>query len=493
MLLVMGVSLYTSRVILHALGFQEFGLYNVIGGFVGLFSVITGSLSSAISRYITFELGTGNHERLKQIFSSALFIQILICLVIIAIGATVGVWFITSKMEIPNGNYGAAYWVFAFSIASFCLTLLSVPYNADLIAHEKMATFSYVSIIEVTLKLGISFSINLFSNHKVIYYALMIFSVSLIIQSIYMGYCRRHFEECKAYPKYHKSFFKEISKFAGWNFIGSASAVLRNQGNNVILNLFYGTVVNAAYAISMQVSNAVTQLSNNFMVAVNPQITKLYATGDTSEMLKLINRSAKMSFFLCWMLALIIGLNTPYILKLWLANIPEYTGMLVRLVLLLILSESISSPLITAMLATGNIRDYQIIVGGLQMLNLPISYFALKLGYAPPCVLVIAVVISQCCLFARLIMLSKMIKIKIREYLKDVYLRCLSVALLASIIPVSIKIYYPQDTFPMLMMESVVCLGCSLIAILIIGFNQSERVFILHHLSSLKSKLLKHD
>lgn len=489
----MGVSLYTSRVILEVLGFKEYGLYNVIGGFVGLFSVITGSLSSAISRYITFELGKGNISRLKKIFSSALFIQLLICLVIIILGMTIGVWFIANKMEIPDGSYGAAYWVFAFSIASFCLSILSVPYNADLIAHEKMATFSYVSIIEVVLKLAISFSINLFSHHKVIYYALMIFCVSVTIQLIYMGYCWHHFEECRSTPKYHKSFFKEISKFAGWNFIGSAAAVLRNQGNNVILNLFYGTVVNAAYAISMQISNAVTQLSNNFMVAVNPQITKLYANGERAEMLKLVNRSAKMSFFLCWMLAFIIGLNTNYILKLWLANIPEYTSILVRLILLLILSESISSPLITAMLATGNIRDYQIIVGGLQMLNLPLSYAALKLDYAPPCVLVIAVAISQCCLFVRVGMLSRIIKLNISEYLKDVYLRCLTVSILSSIIPFFLKYYYPQDNLPMLVLESMACLGCSLIFIFLIGFNQSERKFILNHLSSLKTKLVKHD
>lgn len=493
MLLVMGVTLYTSRIILQSLGFKEYGLYNVIGGFVGLFSIITGSLSTAISRYITFELGTGNFLRLKKIFSSALFIQLLICLVIIILSLTIGIWFINNKMKIPEGYYGAAYWVFAFSIASFCLGLLSVPYNATLIAHEKMSTFSYVSIVEVVLKLGIAYSINLFHHDKIIYYALMIFLVSVIIQLIYMGYCWKHFDECRSKVRYHKSFFKEISKFAGWNFIGAASSVLRNQGNNILLNLFYGTIVNAAYAISMQVSNAVLQFSNNFMVAVNPQITKLYANGETMEMLRLINRSAKMSFFLCWIIAIIIMLNTNYILEIWLDNIPEYTSKLVQLVLFLILSESVSYPLITAMLANGNIRDYQLIVGGLQMLNLPLSYIALKLGYTPPCVLIIAIIISQCCLCARLIMLSKMIRLKIQTYLKDVYLRCLAVAALSSILPIVIKHYFPQESFFILILESGVCLVCSLVSIFVIGFNHSEREFVLKHLSSLKEKLVNHD
>ncbi len=490
MILVMGVTLYTSRIILESLGFKEYGLYNVIGGFVALFSALTGSLSAAISRYITYELGTGNFKRLKNIFSSALFIQLSFCGVIIILSATIGVWFIANKMEIPSGSYTSAYWIFAFSIASFCMTLLSVPYNATIIAHEKMSTFSFVSIIEVTLKLGIAFSINLFTHDKVIYYALMVFLVSVTIQLIYMIYCWSRFEECRCWPKYNTTLFKEIGNFAGWNIIGAASAVLRTQGNNVLLNLFYGTVVNAAYAISMQVSNAVTQLSNNFMMAVNPQITKLYATGNDDEMLKLINRSAKMAFFLCWLLASIIILNTDCILKIWLNNTPEYTGLLVKLVLILILSESISHPLVTAMLATGDIRDYQIIVGGLQMLNLPLSYLALKAGCKPPSVLIIAIVISQLCLCARLIMLSKMIKIKIAVYLKDVYLRCILVVMTSSILPALIKIYYPEESFSILIAESSFYIACSLLAIFSFGFNRNEREFIIQHLSQFKAKLI---
>lgn len=493
MLLVMGVSLYTSRVILEALGFKDYGLYNVIGGFVGLFSVLTGSLSAAISRYLTFELGTGNIEKLKKIFSCSLFIQLSFCFIIIILSSTIGVWFINNKMEIPDGSYKAAYWIFGFSVVSFCLSLLSVPYNATIIANEKMSTFSYVSIVEVALKLAIAFSISLFSKDKVIYYALMLFIVSVIIQLVYMTYCWHTFIECRTIAKYDKFCVKEIGKFAGWNFIGAASAVLRSQGNNVILNLFYGTVVNAAYGISMQVSNAITQLSNNLMMAVNPQITKLYAKGESAEMHKLIIRSAKMSFYLCWIISIIILFNTSEILTIWLNKIPEYTVVLVQLVTIFILCESFSTPLITAMLATGNIRNYQIIVGGLQMLNLPISYILLRNGFKPPCVWFVAIIISQLCLCARLILLRKMINLKVRIFLKEVVFKACAVVFISSIIPFYIKIYYPEENISILLMQIIVCFLCGVFAIYFIGFNKHERTFILQQISSLKKKLISYD
>jgi len=485
----MGVTLYTSRIVLSALGYDDYGLYSLIGGFVALFGILSGSLSGAISRFITFELGKGNQVRLNKVFSCSVFIQFTICMVIICLSLTIGIWFIANKMVIPNEDYISAYWVFGVSILSFCLSLLSVPYNAALIAHEKMAVFSYVSVIEVVLKLAVAYSIYLFRSNRLIAYALMLFAVSAIIQVIYMLYCRKSFDECRSSWKYDSTIFKEIGKFAGWNFIGAASSVLRNQGNNVILNLFYGTVVNAAYAISMQVNNAVNQLSDNFMVAVNPQITKLYANGEICEMNKLVARSSRMSFFLCWILSLVIFINTPYILELWLKNVPEYTSTMVNLVLLLLLSESISKPLITAMLATGNIRNYQIIVGGLQMLNLPISYFVLKMGFPPPCVLLIAVVISQICFIARIFMLIRMIKLNIVIYLKDVYLRCLLVAFVSALIPMAINLHIPALSISWFIIESIVCVISSVFCVYFLGMNRHERESLLKYFSAMKYKL----
>lgn len=488
MLLVMGVTLYTSRVILNALGFDDFGLYNVIGGIVSLFVIISGSLSAAISRFLTYELGTGNDERLSKVFSNAVIIQIFLCSVVILLGSTVGVWFISAKMQIPNDNYVAAYWVFGFSIPTFCINLLSVPYNAALIAHERMAIFSYVSIIEVVLKLGVAFLINLFaSGNRLIFYALLLFGVSAIIQILYFSYCRLNFFECKSPLRVEKSMFKEIGKLAGWNFIGAASGVMRNQGNNVILNLFYGTIVNAAYGICMQVSNAVNQLSDNFMIAVNPQITKSYAQGDIDDMNKLVLRSAKLSFILCWLISIVILFNTQYILQLWLGNVPEYTATLVKLVLVLLLSESVSKPLITAMLATGNIRNYQLIVGGLQMLNLPISYIALRFNMAPPAVLIIAIVISQLCLIARIILLREMVRLNIILFIKEVYIR--SILTIAICLPIGwiVKYMWENVNLGIFVIESLISLCAAALISFMVILNRVERDFIIE-----KSRALIH-
>lgn len=484
----MGVSLYTSRIILGALGFDDYGLYNVIGGFVTLFSVLSGSLSAAISRFITFELGTKNKVKLRNVFSTSISIQLILCIVIITLCSTVGVWFIANKMKIPNGDYNSAYWVFAFSIASFCLNLLNVPYNAAIIAHEKMSIFSYVTIIEVLLKLGVSYCINLFGEYRLIAYASMLFIISLTIWIIYIWYCRNQFSECQSGPRFNRGLIKEMGSFAGWNFIGSSSAVLRDQGNNVILNLFFGAVVNAAYGISMQVRSAVSQLSSNFMVAVNPQITKLYASGDLTEMNKLLFRSSKLSFYLCWLLSIVILLNSSYILHLWLVDVPEYTASLVNWTILFILSESVSSSLITAMLATGDIRNYQIVVGSFQMLNLPLTYLLLKMGYAPTIALIVAVIISQVCLTARLFMLKKMISIDSFKFIKEVYLRCLIVAIISYGISYIIKNNLPEMSFGIFVLESILAFSIALIAIFFGGLKKEERGFVFHQIIDLKKK-----
>ncbi len=479
MILVMAVSLYTSRVILQALGANDFGLYSVIGGVVALFSIISGSLSSAISRFLTFSLGKGDINQLKSIFANSLFIQIVLIGIIIVLLVPFSIWFIANKMNINSNMYTATYWVFAFSVATFCINLLSVPYNAVIISHEKMSVFSVVSIIDVALKLGISFLIMLFSSYRLIIYSVLLLASSLVVQSIYMIYCRHCFAECKTGISADKALLKEIGSFAGWNFIGSASMIMRNQGNNVLLNMFFGTIVNAAYAICMQVNNAVTQLSSNFMTSVNPQITKYYAQNKIPECISLMFRSSRMSFYLTWILASVILIHTEYILHLWLANVPEYTTTFVRLILMISLIESISIPLITGMLATGNIRNYQFVVGGGQMLNLPLSYLALKCGASSASPLMIAVGISLVCLVSRLIMLKKLIPFSIVIFLKHVILRDIIVVLLSMLIPIAIIILHaPADNFLGLVWQSLICFICVIVTIYYCGCTQQEKRFI---------------
>lgn len=290
MLFLMAVSLYTSRVVLNALGVEDFGIYNVVGGVVAMFSVLSGSLSTAISRFITYELGKGNKENLNKIFSSAVTIQFGLAGIIILLAETIGIWFLNIKMNIPEVRMEAANWVFQFSILTFAINLISVPYNASIIAHEKMSAFAYISILEAVGKLTIAYLITISPIDKLIFYAILMCAVALVVRLTYGNYCKRHFSECTYHFSWDKLLLKQMFGFAGWNFIGASSAILRDQGGNVVINLFCGPTVNAARGIAFQVNNAVNQFVTNFMTALNPQITKSYASGDNEYMMTLIFR-----------------------------------------------------------------------------------------------------------------------------------------------------------------------------------------------------------
>ena len=442
MLFLMLISLYTSRVILNALGVEDYGIYNVVGGVVTMFSVLSGSMSSAISRFITFELGTGNAERLKKIFSSSVTIQALLALIIIVLAETIGLWFLNQKMVIPDTRVVAANWCFQFSIVTFAVNLVSIPYNASIIAHEKMSAFAYISIIEGLGKLLIAWGIAIAPFDKLLFFAVMVAIFAWSIRLVYATYCKRNFPECTYCFAFDYDLLKQMFGFAGWNFIGASSAILRDHGGNIILNIFYGPAVNAARAISVKVSTVVTSFVQNFMMALNPQITKSYAIGNKSYMFKLIFQGARLSYYILLLLCVPILLNTHFILVLWLKLVPDHTVLFVQLFLLFAMSESISNPLVIAMQATGKIKNYQIVVGSLQMMNLPIAYLCLYLGAIPESIVLVAIVISQCCLAARLFMLRKMIGLQVRLYLRKVYLNILFVTLIALILhPDALKLY----------------------------------------------------
>ena len=490
MLFLMVVSLYTSRVVLNALGVEDFGIYNVVGGVVAMFSMLSGSLSSAITRFITYELGTGNRENLKNIFSSAVTIQIGLAILIILLAEAVGVWFLNVKMNIPETRMAAANWVFQFSVLTFAINLISVPYNASIIAYEKMSAFAYISTLEALGKLAIAFLIAISPIDKLVFYAILMCAVALIVRFAYGAYCKKHFEECTYHLIFDKDLLKRIFSFAGWNFIGASSAVLRDQGGNVIINLFCGPAVNAARGIAFQVNNAISSFVTNFMTALNPQITKSYATGDREYMMTLIFQGARLSFYMLLLLSLPVLVNTHYILGLWLKTVPDHAVLFVQLVLLFAMSESISNPLITAMLATGKIRNYQIIVGGLQLMNLPVSYILLRMGLFPEIVIVVTIVISQCCLAARLLILRGMIGLSIRKYLKNVYINVLAVIVTSAIFPLLLTNML-KESFPDFILSTLVALTCTGITIYYIGCSKAERKFVLNKLYILKNKLNK--
>ena len=477
MLLLMLISLYTSRVILNALGVEDYGIYNVVGGVVTMFTMLSGSLSSAISRFITFELGTGDTEKLKKIFSSSITIQAGIAIIIIVIAETLGLWFLNEKMVIPENRMNAANWCFQFSILTFSVNLISIPYNATIIAHEKMSAFAYISILEAIGKLAIAWLIAFNPIDRLIFFAGMVAVLAIVIRIIYGIYCKRHFEECTYHFIYDHDLLKRMFGFAGWNFIGSSSIVLRNQGSDIILNLFFGPTVNAARGIAVKMDSVITHFVTNFMMALNPQITKSYASGDSDYMFKLIFQGARFSYYILLLLALPVILNTHYILVLWLKLVPEHTVLFVQLILVLGLCESISYPLITAMLATGKIRNYQIVVGGLQMLNLPIAYLCLYLGAIPESVVIVAIVISQCCLAVRLSMLRKMIRLDVIQYLRRVYMNVILVTIMSSIIPFFLSLHLPES-FVNFLAVTLVAVICTLVVEFFIGCERKERSFI---------------
>ena len=490
MLFTMAVSLFTSRVVLNTLGVEDYGIYNVVGGVVSMFSIISGSLSAAISRFITVELAKGDSEKLRKTFSASVTIQLILSLIIVVLIESIGVWFLNAKMVIPAERLDAANWVLQFSIVTFIINLISVPYNATIIAHERMSAFAYISILEVVCKLVIVYLLKISPIDRLVFYAILMCAVSVIIRLVYGYYCNRHFAECKFSFRFDKDLLKRMFSFAGWNFIGASSAVLRDQGGNIIINLFGGPAVNAARGIAMQVNHAIVGFSNNFMTALNPQITKSYASGEQDYMMKLIFRGARFSFYMLLFLSLPVLANTHYILSLWLGIVPEHSVLFVRLALIFAMSESISSPLVTAMLATGKIRNYQIVVGGLQMLNLPISYVLLRIGCIPETVMMVAIALSQCCLAARLVMLRTMIGLSARKYLREVYLNVILVTTVAAVLPILTSVIL-EESFLNFVIIVLISLITAAISIFYIGFNKNERDFAVTKFKYAIQKLAK--
>ena len=436
MFLLMIVGLFTSRVILRALGSSELGIYSAIAGVVTMFSILTGSMSAAISRFITFEMGR-QESGLKKVFSTAVAIQLILAAIVVILAEPAGLWYISNKMVLPPDRIFAAKWVLQFTIVSFVIQLLSVPYNADIIAHERMDAFAWISIFEAVGKLAVAFAIMVSPIDRLIFYAALLALVSLLTRLAYAVFCKRHFEETRSSIAMDRGIFKKMFSFAGWNFIGAGSGVLRDHGGNLLLNAFFGPIANAAWFFANQVNGAVQKFVTSFTTAINPQITKSYAAGDREYMLRLIFRGSRLSIWLLLLVVYPVIFNTEFLTGLWLgaSQAPENTVVFIRLVLIYIMIEAISYTMITAMLSTGNIRNYQLLVGGLQLLNLPVDYILLKMGAPAEVIYYVACGIALLCLAARLYMLRGMIGLPVGRFLREVLLRELLVAGLALIVP----------------------------------------------------------
>lgn len=439
MLFLMGVNLYTSRIVLNALGVEDFGIYNVVGSIVTMFSVLSGSLSSAISRFITYELGNRSIDKLKRIFSTSISIQILLSILITLLIESIGVWFLNNQMTIPNSRILAANWVLQFTIITFIINLISIPYNATIIAHEKMSAFAYISIIEALGKLIIAFLIIISPVDKLIFYSVLMCLIALLVRFIYGVYCKKHFEECSYNLVWDRKLLQEMFSFAGWNFIGSVAGVLRTQGIGVLLNIYFGPIVNAAQGIAIQVNSAINSFSSNFLTAINPQIIKSYSQKDLNRAFDLTMRASRFAFLLLLILSIPLILETRYVLNLWLKTIPDYSITFIQLTLILTIIESISLPLITLQQATGKIKNYQIVVGSMHMLNFPISFILLHIGLQPSIVYIVAIILACITFYARIYMLKRIIDISITTFLKEVLLRLIYVMTLVGIMTFILK------------------------------------------------------
>ena len=478
MLVLMLVGLYTSRVVLATLGENDFGIYNVVGGVVAMFTIISGALNSAVQRFITFEMGKGEGAQLNKVYSTAVVIQIMLAVIVVAFAEPVGLWFIDNKMTIDPSRIPAARMVLHFSLLAFVINLMSVPQMASITAHERMSAYAVIGLLDGFLRLGVAFLIVRSPMDRLVYYAALMAGVVLAVRAAYAFYCRLNFPECRFRPVFDGKLIKEMFSFAGWNFVGVTSGVLREHGGNILVNLFSSPAVNAARGVAVQLNGAVQGFVTNFMTAVNPQITKSYASGENEYMFSLVRKSSKMSFCLLLLLAVPVIFNAEYVLALWLKDVPAHSALFVKLFLVFALSESLSNPMITAMLATGNIRNYQLVVGGLQLLNLPISYIFLKLGAIPEVTVIVAIALSQVCLFARLSMLSRATGFHAGTYLREVYIPVIFKVVAASLVlPLILKFILPQNIWGFLISVTV-CVMCVAASVYVFGMTQDERKWL---------------
>ncbi|PRX42479.1 MATE family efflux transporter [Salegentibacter salegens] len=474
MFLVMGVTLYMSRIVLEQLGVSDFGIYSLVGGIVALFGFLNSSMSSATQRYLAFDLGKKDESRLQKTFSVTLTIHIAIAVIILFFAETIGLWYVNNKVVLPPDRLFAANIVYQFSVLTALIGIIQVPYDSLIIAYEKMNVYAYISIVEVCLKLGLVFLLVVYGGDKLIAYAAMMFLVSLIIRIAYQIYCRRNYKASKYSFEYDKTYFKELISYSGWNLFGGLASVSRGQGINIVLNLFFGTVVNAAYGLTLQVQSAVNQFVTNFQRAVNPQIIKTYSEGNLERMHKLVIQSSKFSFLLMLLIIAPILFNTDFILNLWLKNPPQYTTIFVQLSLIGVLVDCISGPLMVAVQATGKIKNYQILIGSLIILTLPLAAIWLYYGGKPAVVFYSIILINFLSLISRLFFLKALLNLKISKFLKGTFLRIVLVSAIVYVLFTLLKEYNLSNGWWSLIITLLISAFC----VLSIGLSKSDYVLL---------------
>lgn len=490
MFFTMAVSLFTSRVILQTLGVTDYGINNVVGGVVTMFSFLNGAMASATQRYLNVDIATGNEEHLKTSFRTAMQIHVLIAFVIFILAETVGLWFVLNKLIIPENRMYAAMWVYQFSIIASMVSIVSLPYNAAIIAHERMSAFAYISIMDVILKLLIVYMLIISPFDKLITYSALFLCVNLLDRFIYNLYCKRHFSEVNFSFKVDKPLFKEMSSFAGWSLWGNIAAVLFTQGLNMLLNMFFGPAVNAARGIAVQVQSVIQGFVANVQTAVNPQITKSYAQNNLQRMHKLMFASSKFCFYLLFLIVLPLSFEAQFVLKIWLGIVPDHTVWFLRLIMFIMLTETLANPYIVANQATGKVKVYQAVCGGLLLCIVPIAYIVLKLGGNPESVYIVHGCIAVITQIARVYMMRNLIDLPMMTYLKNVIAPILMVAVSSFILPFFVyqNLNYGVINF---FVVGTLCVLCTLICAYYLGTNSFEKQMINEKVQGVLNKFRK--
>lgn len=476
MFLTMGVSLYTSRIVLNALGIVDFGIYNVVGGIIIMFSFLNNALTGATQRFLTFELGKNNISGFKNVFSLSISSYIIISLLIIVLSETIGVWFLNQKMNISDDRINAANWVFQLSIVAFIINIIRTPYNAAIIAHERMSFYAGVSIVEVFLKLVIVFLLIFINYDKLILYSLLTAGVGIIISFIYYYYCRVNFKECKYEYYWDKKLFIKLTSFSVWSMFGNLSVIATTQGVNILMNIFFGVIVNSAMGIANQVSSSVNQFVGNFQIAFNPQITKYYANNEFDNLFLLVFRTAKLSFFLLFLITLPVLLDTDTLLTIWLKIPPDNSIQFTRLMILSLLIETISGPLWMIVQSTGKIKKYQLIISSILFFNIILSYIFFYLGYNVNYSLYIRIIVSILLLIARLLLLVNMINFPSVKFFSEVIVPSIIVTFISIPVPFLISLFTEGITglFYVCLSSIISCI----ISIYFMGINKNERNYL---------------
>ena len=467
------IGLYTSRVTLQILGVDNYGIYNLVGGVVAMFSLIGGAMSSASQRFLTFALGKNDPSTLKKVFFTSVTLHFILGGIFIILLEAVGVWILKTQLDIPPDRMDAANWVLQFSILTSFISIISVPYDSLIVAHERMGAFAFISIVETILKLVIVYILTILTWDKLIVYGFLLTCVALVKRIVYLVYTNKNFEETRSFKfMIAPSLFKEMFSFAGWNLMGNAAAIFRNQGVDILLNMFFGVTVNAAKGICNQVQAAVFQFITNFQTAVTPQITKSVAQGDYTRTHELECQGAKFSFYLLTFLSVPILISIHEILDLWLYEVPMYTDVLIFWSFMVMLNESLNRFLINAIMATGKIKTYQIVVAGTKLLVLPITYVVLLCGGDPTSGLVVNFMLDLVCMVERLYYNKKMLAFDVKYFMTHVFFLCWIVFIAATFLPYLFYIYITENILIML----PISVFCSTMSILFVGLKQEDRI-----------------